>query len=434
LKYTFFTAFTLALLFFSSVLNQRVRAAEAPPNPATTATTNAQTAEDEQIIRGLLQQLNTGDRNTRERAAASLGRMRAKEAIPYLMDILKDEKEPADVICSTLHSLGNLDAKTAIPEMLPRLKSSHESVRREAAIALGQLGASDAIPQLLALFKDETNGEKEPALVRRLAAEALGRIGAKDAVADLLACLKNENEVMYLRRSAIIALSWIHATEAIPDLLLLLKNSDERIRRSAVVALGQLDAKDAVADLRARWNDPAEHEWVRCSAVEALGRLLNKEMIPELVIQLKNKKDSTLVRLASAKILAHLGAKEAIPELTILLNYDDDSLCHAAGLALGLIGDKESIPWLKRQAERVYDRKIRLFATAALASLGEKVDVSDLKELLNEPQWIVKDWGCLLLAKLKVKNANDELTKLLMDADEDEAVRHTAKKALEQMQ
>jgi HEAT repeat protein len=61
-------------------------------------------------------------------------------------------------------------------------------VRADSAFTLGQLGAHEAIPELLACFKND----KDHVYVRANSAFALGQLGAKEAIPELRACLKIE--------------------------------------------------------------------------------------------------------------------------------------------------------------------------------------------------------------------------------------------------
>lgn len=93
-----------------------------------------------------------------------------------------DKKEKCDVAIS----LANM-GKPAYQYITKSLTSEDQWVRMFMAEALGNIGDTKAIPNLLPLLKDEDQ------MVRFYAADALGRIGSKDAIPHLQEVCKNDN-------------------------------------------------------------------------------------------------------------------------------------------------------------------------------------------------------------------------------------------------
>ncbi|MBU4502509.1 MAG: HPr family phosphocarrier protein, partial [Nanoarchaeota archaeon] len=141
----------------------------------------------------------------RQAAAVSLGNIgpEAKEAVPYLIEALKDVRLAA----AAAEVLGNIgpEAKEAVPYLIEALKDESLYVRLAAAEALGNIGpeAKEAVPYLIEALKDES------LYVRRAAAVSLGNIGpeAKEAVPYLIEALKDES--LYVRLAALEALDKI---------------------------------------------------------------------------------------------------------------------------------------------------------------------------------------------------------------------------------
>ena len=92
-----------------------------------------------------------------------------------------------------------------VQDLITNLKNQDETVRRNAAEALGKLGqaAKDAVPALIRTLKDRNEA------VRRSAAEALGKLGPA-------------------------------ANDAVPALIKVLNDRSEEVRRSAAKAMGKL--------------------------------------------------------------------------------------------------------------------------------------------------------------------------------------------------
>jgi HEAT repeat protein len=157
----------------------------------------------------------------------------AKQAIPSLVEALKDED--GDVRISAAFALVRikLEVKQAIPVLIEALKSEDANIRFDAAKALGAIGpeAKQAIPALVEALKEQ------PRMFAGGPAEALGRIGP-EAVPALTEALKDRS----LRFGAAIALSEIglEAKQAMPALIEALKDESPTIRSSIARALGSI--------------------------------------------------------------------------------------------------------------------------------------------------------------------------------------------------
>lgn len=130
--------------------------------------------------------------------------------------------------------------RAAVAALRRALEDPAVELRREAALALGQLrDVESAGPLVKALSSDS-----EP--VRRAAALALGRIDTPEARKALLDALAGDLSVW---RQAAVALSHQHSPEVIESLTELLSNAeaDEHARRGAALALGALLAEEPLS-------------------------------------------------------------------------------------------------------------------------------------------------------------------------------------------
>lgn len=105
----------------------------------------------------------------RRNAAWGLGALDESQAVPALIDTLKDPE--ADVREQVAWALGAIGDKRAVDGLVSALSDSSPAVRRQAAWALGAIGDHRAVPGLTKALKDSDAG------VRRQAAWALGAIG-----------------------------------------------------------------------------------------------------------------------------------------------------------------------------------------------------------------------------------------------------------------
>lgn len=131
-------------------------------------------------------------------------------------------------------------AEAALAVLRRALDDPVLEVRREAALALGQVGDRESVDALVSRLGTDS----EP--VRRAAALALGAIPATDARDALLGALRGDTSVW---REAAVALSHHHEPETIAGLAAVLEDggASEHGRRGAALALGALLAGEPLS-------------------------------------------------------------------------------------------------------------------------------------------------------------------------------------------
>ena len=118
-------------------------------------------------------------------------------AVPALQDAMHDDVEAVRALAaSTLAEMGRA-GRESVPDLLQAINDESMSVRRQAAEALGMVGAgSSTVPALIDAPSDEGGG------VRRSVALTLARIGpeAEEAVPALVRALRDPDK--YVRGGA----------------------------------------------------------------------------------------------------------------------------------------------------------------------------------------------------------------------------------------
>ncbi|MFP4344973.1 MAG: HEAT repeat domain-containing protein [Anaerolineales bacterium] len=151
---------------------------------------------------------------------------------------LSSNPTTVQILCDVL---GELRAKEAVPKLIECLAHPSEGVRSSAADALAKVGAAEAGPMLLERF---SGAETEISVVRMLAA-ALGAVGYRSAIPQLVEALKSPDAS--LRGSAAWSLGALEAREAGEALRLALQtegNSYARARmKEAIDTLGNASAE-----------------------------------------------------------------------------------------------------------------------------------------------------------------------------------------------
>ena len=310
--------------------------------------------EEKAAVPMLIKALNNEDLDVRDKASKILENLKPETKVPALIKaLMNNELEDRNNAILILENIGP-EAKEAVPILLNILKDENKIISQNAAFALVAIGqdTKTVTPTLIEALK---NGET---VVRRKAAKALGIIGsnAKAAVFILINALKDED--IDIRKNAAEALGKIgyKPKTVIPKLIYILKDEDIDVRTNAARALEKIgpEAKAAVPALiktlrKIHFNtwyldnnrvripmEGRDDEAIRINAAIALGKIgpEAKAAVPALIEALKNEGKKFIY--VSIRALGEIGpeAKEAIPALTKLLNSKDDYVKKAAKEAI----------------------------------------------------------------------------------------------------
>ncbi|HKY62770.1 MAG TPA: HEAT repeat domain-containing protein, partial [bacterium] len=337
----------------------------------------------------------------RRKAAAVLGQIGAKGAIPELRSLLKDGDEQVQMCAAA--ALGAIGAREATKDLRALFKSPSASIRREAVEAIATLGAKEAGEDLRLLLDDpdiqvsstaaqalgqlgvvtaiedlRAYAARVSPLRRAYAAEALGRLGAKE---EALLLMRNllQHQAQGVMMNAILGLGRWAPEEALIDLLPLLEADDPYVQASAASALGHLGSPKAVPDLMKalKWGD----ETLRMAAAEGLGRLRATEAIEALQAALSDKE--SLVQAAAALALGQIGAQDAVQNLQALLRDKTAEVRRAAAEALRQLSS--GAPPRPGHAEI---QKILAEELGRGIAESEESKADELQKLLNRlPKW-----------------------------------------------
>jgi HEAT repeat protein len=278
------------------------------------------------------------------------------------------------------------DASTALIHILQN--DPEISVRSSAALSLGIIGGSRAVPVLTeALSKDDQ-------IVRSSSAHALGRLQDRSAISALTRSLQDED---YVREAAIRALRTLNAVEALPVLRKLVNCKAIKVRREVIFSLGFLgDSKDLPNLYKALQDKEFS---IRVCAAHSLSQLNNRKGIPILEDALKtgNKDardlalsglqnfkgkvglssilttafmdDEYSIRKASIDFLEPFKeSQEVVSQLKIALGIQNEDICRNAMDAAKTIGNAEALSHLRLLSETITVVERPLEAIAAIQS------------------------------------------------------------------
>ena len=306
-----------------------------------------------------------GDHQARRAAAATLGRLGATSAVPALIAQLDGAPDVAVVAAA---ALGHIGDRRAFAPLLDQLDHPHAALRQVAIAALNSLGHPELGARIPGLVADPSP------LVREAAARLAGYVGDPLLLEPVLALTADADE--RVRRAATEQLPRFDDPRAQTALAEALAHGSAGVRASAARALMHADPADAFDRLTAACADP--DPWVRYYAARSLGHFRRPQAGPVLV-GLALHDAVPPVRIAAVEAVATLGDPQFLDALRPLADDDDPALAAPALRALGGARDDASLETLIRALEHDDDSR-RLAALAALRLRAEPASVSAVAE------------------------------------------------------
>jgi HEAT repeat protein len=338
-------------------------------------------------------------------AAKDFGRLgdSAKLAIPFLIHMLGDHSltgndRPIERGIIAGHALAAIGPPSVDP-LIAVMSGKDWRVRRNAILALGQIGDSRGVEPIIRALKDGDD------TVRSQAARALGQLKDRRAVGPL--CERINDPHPGIRENVISALGSIGGDQATDVLISLLKidrkrNEMERNlegdpetanRWAAAEALGQPGCLRAVGPLIAALKD--RNWYVREHAVRSLGRIGDRKAVDPLIEFLgradtdtgdhehfSQEEVTTSLKTATVEALGELGDARAVDPLAGLLKYGDEYFRRSVVDALAKIRDPR-VTGLLISALKDPDEFVWSPAANDLGNTGDPVAVEPLIEALR---------------------------------------------------
>jgi cyclophilin family peptidyl-prolyl cis-trans isomerase/HEAT repeat protein len=346
-------------------------------------------------------------------------------------------------------------------DLVALLADPEARIRRRAALALGRVKLSEAIPALTSILQSEPDVE-----VKQMAAFAMGLIGDSAAAPALIAALSDPDPVIQGRAAE--ALGMLAHKAAVPSVTTMVSShinagalkgitpddmahpktaSAEAVRLGlyALVRLGSYDGiagsvLDANGSPRSRWwpiafalqrvNDaravPAlldllkgEGQLTRAFAARGLGQLKDPRAAAPLVAIAENAGEPTAIRIQAVRGVALMGDPGAAAAMRrlILSPKVDQNLQLEAVTALAQLRSPESVDLLIDLVSAEWS-SVRAAALTALARTDVDTFISSISGLDPDPHWSVRAALATTLGDLGRERAQTPLTGMLRDADQ----------------
>lgn len=212
------------------------------------------------VVPKLISLLRDGDSFVRGAAAEALGKLGDRSAVPALLGLLSGEgigKEGSGLLISATNDT-----------VAATLKMSEVEQKGMAALALGELQATEAVDSLIKYGLQSPDAE-----LRATSAYSLGKIGDRRAVGPLQDVVRE----YYATVPANVDITTVidPGTAVVPDSERKRREKEVRVRRAVVWALGEIGDPAAREILTRATGD--QNSLVRDFAVEALAKIAERE-------------------------------------------------------------------------------------------------------------------------------------------------------------
>ncbi len=240
--------------------------------------------------------------------------------------------------------------------------SLEEQFRRktQAIDAFFDKGGTDAAREILPFLKDRELGVRSHAMKRL--------VDLGPAAVDLLIGALEDEDVRWLASGALINIG----NDAVRKTVLALKHKNPVVRRNALFILRQLEARAAAPSIQAALADPDPS--VQVQAIHTIAQFGGEGSLR--LVMSKVDSDHPSVRDAAIESLPKFG-DEAIPSLKSLLSYGNIEVRGGAIRALGTMGTKEALLYVRR----ILSDPSPVIRYYACVTLGETGDPSVLKDI-----------------------------------------------------
>ena len=320
----------------------------------------------------------------------ALGIMKSKDAIPELVKYLKNKRNRTVARSFAATSLGKIGDRSALEPLLASLKDKQNAVVQSSTMALGQIleptdekevkrvkkmvssSADIAVKNFAIMSLAQIGGEdnrqyitklvtKGKALQKPFASLAVGvfyynnpefdhREAAGKIIHKEFKSTKNPSDL----GAHAIALGLMKYDTAGGDILKTLnKGGQASLRQHLAISLGLMDYRDSIKDIREIVKEKGDVDLRRNSAI-ALGLLGDRGAMKFLSEEISNSSNTQPVLGAVTRGLGFIGDASAVPLLTEMVKdtkkYKDNTRAFSA-VALGLLGDKDPLPFASTIAE-----------------------------------------------------------------------------------
>ena len=350
--------------------------------------------------------------------------------------IIKEKDSNKNKVLAAVRTLGRLKAKQAIPYLKDLLDSDSYSL--EATIALGNIGSQEARQTLIEKLKQEEPGKLKNALIL-----ALGKTGGEESVQLILSMLPSgddkqdpETEKTVLTALADITKNGIKNRKVYSILTEYLKSTDPEIRIIAISGLAAYKTAAATA-LLVPILKTEKSEKVEIQLVKSLSTDINPSTILSFSALLQNSKTSDELKIVLINAIGvNSNGFKAVTPVVDSLGSKNPEVRNTASSALEKLYIQNGpiiISGINRGIVQNKDEKFQIEASGLLSKLADPGSVVTVLNLLSSPYTEVKKNATWTLYRMSPANnvkVVSELQKLVPAETESTEVRINSVRAL----
>jgi len=353
-----------------------------------------------------------------------------------LLDYLGDP-DP-NVRAAAARALGRINWPETAGSVAKLLDDSVETVRREAAFAIGQMRDTTAFLSLTMNLDDEKSNPVKAEMIK-----SLGKLGNLVAVAMIREYMDDPDPE--IRGAVALALSRMRGHNRVQDLIELSRDSIEDVRWKAVFAMMQTG--DSTSFGRLEWCLKDSNDLVRMFAAKSIGVLGDSTGMSDLTDRLRRERNN-IVKLNIIQSISQIGDKRALKSLLNVLSEDNPDYVKAEAVRAigilklektvsrilpfaesdnpllrgntyktlavldGIIFLKNAYPYL--EGANWYDKMRILDALSEVKANGSRIIAG---ELFEDPDFRVRRTALHTLMQLSSPELRDYIDKALVDPD-----------------
>lgn len=339
-------------------------------------------------------------------ALASLKRLGSRGMDALISLYQQSDEAGRCAICTVVGDLAYRAGSSLIREAL---RDPSQLVRSAAVTAVGKLGLTDCIADLVCLLDDSGSDVRTSVIACLKVLALIDRRSIQNVARQL-----EGSELPEQRREAVI----LNATLGDGDRLTLqVKDENASVRQAAVTSIGKLHFSSANNILLIALVD--EDPDVRIAAAEALGAVGGADVVPFLVHALND--EDCWVQCAVLRGIARIDKSSAFQAIQSIISTAEGLLMITCLELLETIGNRQAMD-LVESALNSDDRDVLSLAIAILVRQGGEWVMSNAYRLMSHPRLEVRSAWAGVLAEVPSQKAKGFLLQAL-NRDENDPIK-----------
>jgi HEAT repeat protein len=360
------------------------------------------------------------------------------EVLDTLISALKDD-ERATVRRGAALALGELNGESTVSHLLNALKDEQGVVRQEVATALGKIKGDRVVAPLLSVLKKDKyeSTRKQAAIALRELNPTQTDAGLVDVLQKGMGTFEEDHEVQSVMTEVVASLTKDGGAPTAKFIQDALKSADDEWTHwTLLTTLGTLEHIASVKNLEDVFKLELQHPSyvVRKAAITALGKYKDRRSVDALIRMLQDESEYKSIRAEAAVALGALLDERASAPLLAALDDRNAEVRAKAAAALGAIKDaKADGKLISLVQDRLEDTAVRAASVAALGAIGDRSVEPQLLYALTTESGDTYNNAISALGKLKSTKAVPELIAILedrsvpLDASTDELAKASAR-------